>query len=385
MDQARRDRGGSDEILRTPLHALHIELGGKMVAFAGHELPVRYPAGIIAEHRHARSEAALFDVSHMGQIALGTASAGEELERLVPADLTELRPGEMRYTMFTDEAAGILDDLIVVRLEEGWMLVVNAACKKADLAHLTRALGPGCPARALESRALIALQGPAAEAVLARHAPDCSGLVFMRAAPMKVAGIDALVSRSGYTGEDGFEISLAASEAEALARRLLDEPEVAPAGLGARDSLRLEAGLCLHGHDIDLSTTPIEAGLAWTIGKRRRREGGFPGWPVIRRQLEEGAARRRVGVRPLGAAPAREGTEVQDLEGVPIGRITSGGFGPTLAAPVAMGYVASAQARPGTPVRLIIRGKAREAEVVRLPFVPHRYRKPEPERRKGMP
>lgn len=360
---------------RVPLYPLHVELGAKLVAFAGYELPLRYPAGIIAEHRHTRAKASLFDVSHMGQVVLPHVQAGALLERLVPAELVELPSGRMRYTMLTNERGGVLDDLIVGHLRDRWMLVVNAARKAEDVAHLKAELSGACRVEELADRALLALQGPAAEAVLARFAEGCRDLSFMAVAPLIVAGVDAIVSRSGYTGEDGFEISVAALDAEPLARELLSQPEVEPAGLGARDSLRLEAGLCLYGHDLDTTTTPIEAGLAWTIGRRRRKEGGFPGAEVIRHQLEEGPKRKRVGLRPEGAAPAREDTEVRDERGERIGRVTSGGFGPTVNGPIAMGYVAAERAKPGTRVILMIRGAARPAKVVSLPFVEPHYRR----------
>lgn len=346
-----------------------------MVAFAGYELPVSYPTGILAEHRHTRAKASLFDVSHMGQIVLADPSAGRALESLVPADLAELSPGRMRYTMLTSPEGGILDDVIVTNLGDRWALVVNAARKHDDAAHLKAHLSGRCPFEGLTDRALLALQGPASETVLARFNEACRDLAFMTAAPMPLAGAEAIVSRSGYTGEDGFEISLASGEAEALARKLLAEPEVEPAGLGARDSLRLEAGLCLYGQDIDSSTTPVEAGLVWTIGKQRRETGGFPGAETILRQMKEGPPRKRVGIRPEDAVPARAHTEIRDGEGRRVGEVTSGGFGPTLEAPVAMGYVEASHAAPGTELKLMIRGKAHDAKVASLPFVEHRYRR----------
>ncbi len=363
---------------RTPLYDLHIELGAKMVPFAGYEMPVQYPAGILAEHLHARSGAVLFDVSHMGQISVRGAGAAAALEALVPADITGLAPGAMRYTLLTNDSGGILDDLMVTNAGDHLLLVVNAACKDDDLAHLRAHLGAGRDGVTLEmhaDRALLALQGPAAAAALARHAPDCARLGFMTAAAMPVAGVACVVSRSGYTGEDGFEISVPEGAAEALARRLIGEPEVEPAGLGARDSLRLEAGLCLYGHDIDTTTTPVEAGLAWTIARRRRAAGGFPGAAVIQRQLAEGPARRRVGLLPEGRAPAREHTEVTDPEGRRIGAVTSGGYGPSLGAPVAMGYVDAGHAKAGTEIALVVRGTPRPARVAPMPFVPTRYHK----------
>jgi aminomethyltransferase len=364
---------GPEASKRTPLHALHLELGARMVPFAGYDMPVQYPTGILAEHKHTRASAGLFDVSHMGQIRLRGDDPAAALERLVPGDIRGLGPGEMRYTQFTDDKGGILDDLMVTRLGPELSLVVNAACKDADLAHLRAGLTGKAEAVPEFERALLALQGPRAAAVLVRHAPAAAALVFMTAAAMPVAGIDCLVSRSGYTGEDGFEVSLPAARAEELARRLLAEPEVAPVGLGARDSLRLETGLCLYGHDIDRTTTPVEAGLVWSIGKRRRADGGYPGAAVVARQLAEGVRRRRVGILPDGRQPAREGTEVLDKAGAAIGRLTSGGFGPTLGAPVGMGYVESSQAAPGTAVGLVVRGKTLPGRIARLPFVPQHY------------
>jgi aminomethyltransferase len=344
-----------------------------MVPFAGYEMPVQYPSGILAEHRHARAAAGLFDVSHMGQVELRGAGAAEALERLVPGDVAGLAPGAIRYTMLTAEDGGILDDLMVARAADHLFLVVNASRKAEDAKHLRARLAPGVALTELADRALLALQGPAAAAVLERLAPGAARLRFMTQAPFAVAGIPCLVARSGYTGEDGFELSVPAADAERLARRLLAEAEVKPIGLGARDSLRLEAGLCLYGHDIDTSTTPVEAGLAWTIGKRRREAGGFLGEAVILRQLAEGPSRRRVGLRPEGQAPAREGSEIVDPEGTALGRVTSGGFGPSLGAPIAMGYVPVGRSAVGTALRVVVRGVARPATVAALPFVPHRY------------
>jgi aminomethyltransferase len=368
---------------RTPLYDLHRARGARMVAFAGYEMPVQYaggnaPGGIIAEHLHTREKAGLFDVSHMGQIALRGENAARALEKLVPGDLQGLAPWRMRYTLLLDEAGGILDDLMTTRVADGLMLVVNASRKEADLAHLQRTLGPDiAPGIAIEpqfERALLALQGPAASAVLARLAdPDITRLPFMSAAEFRVAGAACFVSRSGYTGEDGFELSLAPEDAVAVAEALLAEPEVAPIGLGARDTLRLEAGLCLYGHDIDETTTPVEAGLAWTIGRRRRDAGDFPGAAAILRQLNEGPGRKRVGIRPDGRAPAREGTAITDPEGRPIGTVTSGGFGPSVGAPIAMGYVDPAHAGEGAALSLVVRDLPRPARVARLPFVPSRY------------
>jgi aminomethyltransferase len=358
---------------RTPLHSLHLALGAKMVPFAGYEMSVHYPSGILDEHLHTRSQAGLFDVSHMGQLRLTGGDPLKALEALVPGDLLGLSPQCMRYTLLLNEEGGILDDLMVTRIEDGLFLVVNAARKESDLARLSARLGGTTTVEMLEDRALLALQGPAAAAVLSRFCTGISELGFMAATETAFAGSECLVTRSGYTGEDGFEISSPADGAMAVAETLLAQPEVRPIGLGARDSLRLEAGLCLYGHDIDETTTPIEAGLAWTIGKRRRAEGGFPGAAIMLRQLAEGATRTRVGIRPDGRAPAREDTPIVNTAGQRIGGVTSGGFGPSLGGPIAMGYVDRQDAREGTPLALLVRGTARPARIVRLPFVPHRY------------
>ncbi|MBV8132297.1 MAG: glycine cleavage system aminomethyltransferase GcvT [Alphaproteobacteria bacterium] len=358
---------------RTPLYSLHLTLGGKMVPFAGYEMPVQYPSGILNEHIHTRSKAGLFDVSHMGQLRLAGGDPVKALEALVPGDLLVLMPLRMRYTLLLNDQGGILDDLMATRLGDGLFLVVNAARKEADLAHLRTTLGRPTTVELLEDRALLALQGPAAATVLS---PFCAGierLPFMTAMETTLAGCKCLVTRSGYTGEDGFEISLPRANAPAVAELLLARPEVLPIGLGARDSLRLEAGLCLYGHDIDETTTPIEAALAWTIGKRRRAEGGFPGAAVVLRQLAEGARRTRVGIQPDGRAPAREDTAIVDADGSKVGRVTSGGFGPSVGGPIAMGYVDPRHTAAGTPLGLLVRGTARPARVVRLPFVQHRY------------
>ena len=342
-----------------------------MVPFAGYELPVRFPAGILAEHLHTRTAASLFDVSHMGQVALRGNDPAAALETLVPGDIRDLAPGRMRYTMFTGEGGGILDDLIVTNVGKYLFAVVNAARKEADIA-LLRAAG-GMQVEPLEDRSLIALQGPAAPGVMARFAPQAASMPFMSALPVEIDGSRLAIMRSGYTGEDGYEISVPSEDAVRIAESLLAEDEVEPAGLGARDSLRLEAGLCLYGHDIDESTTPVEAGLAWTIARRRREEGGFPGADAILGQLRGGPSRRRVGLVPDGRAPAREGTEIVDSDGRALGRVTSGGFGPSIGGPVAMGYADAGASAPGTPVRLLIRGKPRPARVRPMPFVPHRY------------
>jgi glycine cleavage system T protein (aminomethyltransferase) len=357
----------------TPLHALHRSLGARMVPFAGYEMPLQYPTGILAEHRHTRAAAGLFDVSHMGQLRLAGGDPAAALETLVPGDICGLGPMRMRYTLLLDDKGGILDDLMATRLGDGLFLVVNAARRDADPALLHDRLDPAVAIERLDDRALLALQGPAAAAVLSRLADGIAQLPFMTAAEATLAGCSCLVTRSGYTGEDGFEISAPAAGAAALAERLLAAPEVKPVGLGARDSLRLEAGLCLWGHDIDATTTPVEADLAWTIGRRRRREGGFPGAAIIRHQLAEGTSRRRVGIRPDGRAPARDGTPIVDAAGRDVGRVTSGGFGPSVGGPIAMGYVETVRAGLGTALSLVVRGAGRPAQVAALPFVPHRY------------
>ncbi|MEQ8698116.1 MAG: glycine cleavage system aminomethyltransferase GcvT [Bauldia litoralis] len=367
----------ADSYLRTPLYDLHVALGGRMVPFAGYELPVQYSDGIIAEHTRTRTAAALFDVSHMGQAVIVGDDAVDAIEALVPGDIAGLDRHQIRYTQLTNDAGGIIDDLMVTRLADGVGLVVNGARKDVDYAHLDAALaGTGCQLEPQAERALLALQGPQAVAALGRHAPGCDKLCFMQAGAFDLGGVTAWISRSGYTGEDGFEISVPGSQAIAVAERLLAEPEVGPAGLGARDSLRLEAGLCLWGHDIDETTTPVEAALTWSVGKRRRAEGGFPGDAVILHQIEQGAPRKRVGLRPEGRAPAREGAEVTDTAGGVIGTVTSGGFGPTVGAPVAMGYVDPGHAKPDTPVQLMVRGKALAAHVAKLPFVQPNYVRP---------
>jgi len=366
---------------QTPLHALHVARGARMVPFAGYDMPVQYADGIIAEHNHVRSEAGLFDVSHMGQaflVGADHATVARALETLVPADIVNLAPGRQRYTQLTDDSGGILDDLMVTRSadpdEDGvLMLVVNAATKEADYAHLAAKLSAGIQLIRADHRALIAVQGPKAVQAVGRHCPEAVPLTFMSAITTRFDGIECHISRSGYTGEDGYEISCKATRVRAIAERLLSEPSVKLIGLGARDSLRLEAGLCLYGHDIDTTTSPVEAALTWSIQKRRREEGGFPGAERVQRELREGAARLRVGIRPAGRAPAREGTEIRSADGAPIGKVTSGGFGPSVNGPISMGYVAKDFAAAGTAVQLIVRDKPLPAQVVALPFVPHRY------------
>jgi len=379
------DTADSEILLETPLASLHRELGGRMVPFAGYAMPVQYPSGILAEHNWTRSHAGLFDVSHMGQAFLvgpDHETVALALEALTPGDFFAMPPGRVRYTLLTTEDGGIIDDLMVTRFPDpadaGRLgLVVNAGRKGIDYAHLAMRLPASVQLVVADDQALLALQGPEAALVMARHCPETAALGFMTATSANFDGIEIGVSRSGYTGEDGFEISVPSGHAEAVARALLAEPEVEPIGLGARDSLRLEAGLCLYGHDIDEVTSPVEADLGFAIPKRRRIEAGFPGADRILGELDGGAARLRVGIRPEGRAPAREGTEIRDGSGTVIGIVTSGGFGPTAGGPIAMGYVSADCAAPGTPVFLAVRGKALPARIEPLPFVPHRYfRKP---------
>jgi aminomethyltransferase len=368
-----------ETLQHTPLHALHLELGARMVPFAGYDMPVQYPLGVMKEHLHSREQAGLFDVSHMGQIRLTGANAAKALETLVPVDIIDLPVGMQRYAMFTTPQGGILDDLMVANLgNDQLFLVVNAACKEQDLAHLREHLSDQCDVEPLfEQRALLALQGPAAVTVLARLAPSVASMTFMQFAAVELDGIACYVSRSGYTGEDGFEISVPAEHAEALARRLLAEPEVAAIGLGARDSLRLEAGLCLYGHDMNTATTPIEASLLWAISKARRsdgaRAGGFPGAEVIFAQQRDGVTRKRVGLLPQERTPVREGAEVVDAEGKVVGSVCSGGFGPTLGAPVAMAYIDSACSALDSELWAVVRGKRVAVKVSKMPFVVQRY------------
>ncbi|SDT44561.1 glycine cleavage system aminomethyltransferase GcvT [Pseudomonas granadensis] len=367
------------QLSKTPLHALHLELGARMVPFAGYDMPVQYPLGVMKEHQHSREQAGLFDVSHMGQIRLTGANAAQALETLVPVDIIDLPVGMQRYAMFTNDSGGILDDLMVANLgNDELFLVVNAACKGQDLAHLQQHIGDQCTITALfEERALLALQGPAAVTVLARLAPDVAKMTFMQFVRVNLLGVDCFVSRSGYTGEDGFEISVPATDAEKIARALLAESEVQAIGLGARDSLRLEAGLCLYGHDMNTETTPIEASLLWAISKARRadgtRAGGFPGAEQIFAQQQNGIARKRVGLLPQERTPVREGAEIVNEAGEIIGSVCSGGFGPTLGGPLAMGYLDSVYAALETPVWAIVRGKKVQMLVSKTPFVPQRY------------
>ena len=372
------------DLKRTVLYDLHLELGAKMVPFAGYEMPVQYPMGVLKEHLHTRAQAGLFDVSHMGQILLTAKSGRVEdaalaLERLVPVDVAGLAEGRQRYAFFTNDAGGILDDLMVANRGDHLFLVVNAACKEADFAHLTAGL-PDCDLGMVTDRALLAVQGPAAEAALARLVPDVVEMRFMDVAIRQWDTAELWISRSGYTGEDGFEISVPNAFAGAFARKLLAMEEVAPIGLGARDSLRLEAGMCLYGHDIDEGTTPVEGNLTWAIQKARRaggaRAGGFPGAARILKELADGPARRRVGLRPEGRAPMREGTEIfaGPEGGAPIGTVTSGGFGPSIEAPMAMAYL-PADLAEGVTVYGEVRGRRLPATIAPMPFQPTTYKR----------
>ncbi len=371
---------------RTPLHALHVSLGARMVPFAGYEMPVQYAPGVLKEHLHTRAKAGLFDVSHMGQIALraisgSVADAALALERLVPQDILSLGAGRQRYAQFTNEAGGIQDDLMVANFGDHLFLVVNAACKAADEAHLRAQLSDLCAIEPLADRALLALQGPKAEQVLAKLGADVPAMRFMDSGPRKIASFKCFVSRSGYTGEDGFEISVPADQAEVLAKLLLSDEDVLPIGLGARDSLRLEAGLCLYGHDIDATTTPVEAALEWSVQKSRRaggaRAGGFLGADKILAQFAQGAARRRVGLKAEGRVPVREGAHLfaDRTSSEPIGTVSSGGFGPTLNAPVAMGYLPTSLAALNTQVFAEVRGQRLGLRVAATPFVPNTYKR----------
>jgi len=384
---ARQDQSSLQSPLKhTPLHALHASCGGKMVPFAGYDMPVQYATGVLREHLHTRTSAGLFDVSHMGQIALrpksgNVADAALALERLVPQDILGVAAGRQRYAQFTNAAGGILDDLMVANFGSHLFIVVNAACKAEDEAHLRANLSDVCVIEPLADRALIALQGPKAFSVLEKFCAEAPAMRFMDAGPHTVDGIDCFVSRSGYTGEDGFEISVPAEHAEALAKTLLENSDVLPIGLGARDSLRLEAGLCLYGHDIDTTTTPVEGALEWSIQKSRRsggaRAGGFPGADAILSQFATGAPRRRVGLRPEGRAPVREGTPLfkDAASSEQIGAVTSGGFGPSLNAPVAMGYLPTPQAVLGGTVFAELRGQRLPLRIAPMPFVPNTYKR----------
>lgn len=381
------DKHNDQELKHTALHAFHVKYGGKMVPFAGYEMPVQFPMGVMKEHLHCRTEAGLFDVSHMGQAFLiaedGTfETVAKFIETLVPANIQSLEPGQQRYSQLLNAEGGILDDLMVSRLgmsgHTHWAyIVVNGACKDADFAHIQAHLPGDITLRIAEDLSLVALQGPKAATVMARYLPEAADMSFMSGLDTKfeLGGEDIYlhISRSGYTGEDGYELAIKHSNIVAVCEAFLSNDEVEPIGLGARDSLRLEAGLCLYGHDIDTTTSPIEAGLTWSIQKNRREEGGFLGAERVQRELAEKPSRRRVGIQPLGRAPAREGTIIQSNEGADIGVITSGGFGPSLEGPVAMGYVKRRFSKAGTNVQLIVRGKEVPAEIVKLPFVPNNF------------
>ncbi|WIY27793.1 glycine cleavage system aminomethyltransferase GcvT [Parasedimentitalea psychrophila] len=364
----------TDAPKRTPLYDLHVELGGKMVDFAGWEMPVQYPMGIMGEHNHTRAKAGLFDVSHMGQVILRGADAAAKLETLVPAAITTLKEGKARYTFFTNDDGGIMDDLIVANAGDHLFVVVNASMRHQDIPHMAKHLD-GIEVTEIFDRALVAVQGPAAQNVVGDLCPAAREMSFMQTMVADIIGVECRISRLGYTGEDGFEISIPEDKAVEVCRALLAHEDCEPVGLGARDSLRLEAGLCLYGNDIDNSTSPVEASLTWAMQKRRREDGGFPGAARIQRDLAQGTARKLVGIRPTGRAPARAGVELQDLDGTAIGAITSGGFGPTVGAPVAMGYVATEFSTPGQKINLIIRGKAQPAEITALPFVAQNYKR----------
>jgi aminomethyltransferase len=359
---------------RTPLYDLHVELGGKMVDFAGWEMPVQYPMGIMGEHKHCREKAALFDVSHMGQVILRGENVGEKLEAICPQAFKALKTGKARYGFFTNDAGGIMDDLIVANAGDHFFVVVNASMRHQDIPHMQKHL-EGVEVTEIFDRALIAVQGPSAEDVVGDLCPAARDLKFMETTMGQINGVDCRISRLGYTGEDGYEISIPEDKAVDIARAFLAHEDCEPAGLGARDSLRLEAGLCLYGNDIDGDTSPVEGNLTWAMQKRRKEEGGFPGADRILRELAEGPEKLLVGIKPQGRAPAREGVEVQCLEGNTIGKITSGGFGPTVGGPVAMGYVSKGHGAAGETVNLIIRGKAQPAEIVALPFVTQNYKR----------
>ncbi|SFK12151.1 aminomethyltransferase [Pseudovibrio ascidiaceicola] len=374
------------DLLKTPLFDLHVELGAKMVPFAGYDMPVQFPLGVMKEHLFTRESAGLFDVSHMGQAWLvgpDHATTAAALETLVPSNMKELKPGKQRYTVLLNDNGCIIDDLMVSRPlaseDDGrLMLVVNAACKDNDYEIIAAALPENVKLEIVEDRALIAIQGPKAAEVMALHAPEAAEMGFMEARPLEFDGISVIASRSGYTGEDGYEISIPAGAAEAVAKALLADERVESIGLGARDSLRLEAGLCLYGHDIDENTTPVEGNITFCMQKRRKEAGDFPGGERVLKQLAEGTENLRVGLLLEGRAPAREGAEIRvpGTEEI-IGRVTSGGYGPTLGAPVAMGYVPSNLAEIGTELELVVRGRALPAKVAEMPFVAQRYyRKP---------
>ncbi|MBV1901419.1 MAG: glycine cleavage system aminomethyltransferase GcvT [Kordiimonadaceae bacterium] len=368
-------------LLKTPLYDLHVSAGGKMVPFAGYSMPVQYPLGIMKEHLHCREKAGLFDVSHMGQCYIRSVNAGDPakaLEKLMPGALAVLKPGKMRLTLLLNDEGGIEDDLMVTRTfdaKETLYVVVNAACKDKDYSIIEDKLGSQVVIERLDEHALLALQGPQAESILAEFAPEVADLSFMESTMVTLEGTICRVSRCGYTGEDGYEISVPQEEASAFAERLLRHDDVEWIGLGARDSLRLEAGLCLSGHDFNADTSPVEANLNFVLGKKRREAGDFPGGARILAELANGAAKKLVGILPGGRAPAREGAEIADMDGNIMGIVTSGGFGPTMGAPVAMGYVPADFAADGTDIQLIVRGKPLPAKVAKTPFVAQRYKR----------
>ena len=368
-----------DQLLKTPLHDLHVELGARMVPFAGYSMPVQYPAGLMAEHLHTRAAAGLFDVSHMGQLRLEGANAAAAFESLMPVDVIDLPMGKQRYGLLLNDAGGIMDDLMFFNTGNSIFIIVNGACKAIDIAHIQQKIGTQCEVVPMPEMALLALQGPQAVTALSRLAPSVEKLVFMTGGRFDVAGCDCFLTRSGYTGEDGFEISVHNDQAEKLARALLAQPEVKPVGLGARNSLRLEAGLCLYGNDIDTTTTPVEASLNWAIQKVRRtgeaRAGGFPGAEKVLAQLADPAqlTRKRVGLKALERVPVRDHTALQSLGGELIGEVTSGLLGPSINQPVAMGYVSPAFATIGTQVNAMVRGRLVLMEVTAMPFLPANY------------
>lgn len=375
MARASRDT----DLLNTPLHDLHIARGARMVPFGGYAMPVQYPSGTIAEHKHTRASAGLFDVSHMGQAILRGSDVAASFEKLVPGDIAGLTVGQMRYTLLLNDTGGIRDDLMVTRIDEGGssalFLVANAGCKDSDFLHIATSLAGEATLEVLTDRALLALQGQKAEAVLSELAPDCRDLVFLEGKDMEVDGVSAFVTRSGYTGEDGFEVSLPADAAQAFAEKLLIHEAVAPIGLGARDSLRLEAGLCLYGHDIDETTTPVEAGLTWTVARRRREAANFPGAETILAQISDGPSRKRVGLLPEGRALVREGAPIQDESGSGVGAVTSGGFSPGLERPIAMGYVAVGHDKTETSLNIELRSRSVAIKVAAMPFVKPNYKR----------
>jgi aminomethyltransferase len=376
------DPSPAPDLKHTPLHGAHVALGARMVPFAGYEMPVQYPAGIIAEHNHTRGKAGLFDVSHMGQAFLGGAdfaTTASAMEALVPADIRSLEPGQQRYSQLLNKDGGIVDDLMIARsahpgMDGGLYIVVNASRKEDDFAHLRQHLPEVCKLQELPELALLALQGPRAEAVVEAIVPGVAALAFMYGQAFTFNGTGIYVTRSGYTGEDGYEISVPATSAEALWNTLLAHEDVLPVGLGARDSLRLEAGLSLYGHELVETVSPVEASLLWSIPKHRREQGGFPGAARIQREIAEGPARKIVGIRPEGRAPAREGTVIM-ADGKEVGVITSGGFGPSVGGPVALGFVPPDLARPGQQLNLMVRGKPLLAEVFKLPFISKSFKK----------